>query len=1074
MGKFNNFEDLRKAKMNSYYALLESDDLGFLDQHTGFYPDPAHFIYELLQNAEDMNASQVTFQLHEDKLIFEHDGTKRDFNIEDIEAITSKGKSPKADDPTQIGKFGMGFKAVYVYTNTPEIHSGDFHFRIEHIIVPNNENVTDPVWIQNTKQDRHTQFIFPFDNPNKSADDAVKEIIEEGFNKLNETALLFLTHIRTIHYYLPDGSEGYVSIESKIQNIRFLYSITVKKPNTDKTVTYWARFSDDCPIMVNDKDSNSKAAKSFPVSIAYKLNKSETDIFTLDSSLVGKVCLFFPTEMDSLLHFHINAPFASTIARDVILSKGDEGEANEKLLSKLADLTTKSLHWLKKAKMLDYAAYSTLPALRDYDNQPNSRYRIFATRIKTEFENSELFITETDTYCGLTAALRASKDIKTVLPAQNIENLYGKYWIPTFLPANFSTDKERRLANFITQFSVAEYTIEDFINSLETDNTFFDELLSTQHDTEYFKTLYYLLSQSKDREVNRFYSFLSTTKPTRNEILQNVSFLLCEDGLLHSIKDSLYLRTDYKPKHYLKHPVYIKLSFKNTAQDRAIKQFLLSLGIKEMCEREDLIADVSGDNVPVDDMILKMMEIIEGYKNETINIKEFIDSPIFIAVNGDEKLYRVSAKECCWNSASAFFYQDTKYTLAQERYQVLGDDLSILQDIFSKLGGKIMPKIVESNDLSAYSFPLHHLLKTARERYDTCLKSTYTIDEFDWNKLNRIQEEGLTAEAKLLWDIIINCNEKDYLFTEYRPNWSATTQKLESTLVYYLKRIAWIPTTAGKYKRPYELTEEDLLDEYKYEQPSLLLTEISKKPNDAVEQLKNKGIQDENMIAFAGLDADVQERILAIAGQLQEQKRKTGKSLSELAATSDRVQSPEEDDDDDYGTFHKLKNTDKRKLKLEKEFDDREDLPTFIKKLRFVLEKPNTEEKTFVRNEYHAHCQLCGREGILTAKGKRYFEAINIFNTGKLADSLQIKLDLGWNTLCLCPNCAAKFKYSQLTISGLIEQVERIDVSAVQSAFIDVSITLEGKPTTIRFTPNHLLALQVAIKKIKEIENNEN
>ena len=135
-----------------------------------------------------------------------------------------------------------------------------------------------------------------------------------------------------------------------------------------------------------------------------------------------------------------------------------------------------------------------------------------------------------------------------------------------------------------------------------------------------------------------------------------------------------------------------------------------------------------------------------------------------------------------------------------------------------------------------------------------------------------------------------------------------------------------------------------------------------------------------------------------------------------------------------------------------------------------VLGKPNSDEKNFVRNEYGSRCQICNAEGILTAKGKRYFEAINIFNTGKLDDSLQIKLDLGWNTLSLCPNCAAKFKYSQLTISNLIEQVQNIDINSVQSDFFDISIKLENKPTTIHFTPKHLLALQVAIKKIKEIE----
>ena len=238
-----------------------------------------------------------------------------------------------------------------------------------------------------------------------------------------------------------------------------------------------------------------------------------------------------------------------------------------------------------------------------------------------------------------------------------------------------------------------------------------------------------------------------------------------------------------------------------------------------------------------------------------------------------------------------------------------------------------------------------------------------------------------------------------------------------------------------------------------------------------VEQLKSKGIEDENTLFLAGCDAEEQQLAREYIEKLRSQKQKNGKTLTELASTSDREQSPEEDDDDNFGEFYKPKNLDKRRLKLEKEFDDREEPQTSIKKLRFVLEKPATEEKIFVKNEYCSHCQICGEEGILTAKGKRYFEAINIFNTSKLDKDLQLNLGLGWNTLCLCPNCAAKFKYSQLTISSLIEQAQSINIDAAQSAFFDISISLEGKPTTIRFTPKHLLALQAAIKKIKEIES---
>lgn len=1052
MGKYQSFEELKNARLKAYIGMREGDVLGFLDQHTGFYPDPAHFIYELLQNAEDMEAKEVTFKLFSDKLIFEHNGTKRDFDLDDIDAITNKGKSPKANDPTQIGKFGMGFKAVYVYTNTPEIHSGKFDFRIKNIIIPDDEDVPK------LAREHFTQFIFPFDNPEKSANDAVKEIIEEGFYKLSETALLFLNHIETIQYYLPDGYEGNISIEHKISNIRFLDAITVKKPSEDKLITYWARFSDECPIMVKEKDSNNRAVKSFPVSIAYRLIK-KNDKFSLDSSLVGKVCLFFPTEMDSLLHFHINAPFASTVARDVILSKGEDGESNDKLISKLADLTAESLHWLKKAKMLDYAAYSTLPTLRDYTNQPNSRYKIFAIRIKEEFENSELFITDDGNYCSIGNIFNAAnKEIKTILPTEFVEKLYHKSWIPT-------VPSVTRIEYFIDQFDIEEYSIEDFINSLEKDNTFFDELFSKQKDKDYFRALYYQLSQSRERKQ---YSIFDS-KPSRKEILTNVSFVLCEDDNLHNLKEKLYLQTTYTPKHYIKNPLYVKILLKNTAQDRDIKQFLLSIGVQEMSELVDIGAGISSDNESV---LIVWLDILKQFEENPESLLQYKDQEIFLARKpNDSHIFRVCAKDCCWSKEVAFFYKD-KYVFAVDCYAEISKHLPQIKQIFIKLGGNVEPKIVEKYLDDDY--PLLSLLKRERERYDTCKRTDYGLAEFDWSKLRTLKSNSLIKEAQVLWQLVLKYNNPKILNIVYQANSSATVQNnLESSLVYYLKRIAWIPTSNGQFKCPYELSENDLLEDFKYERSSLLLDAIKSKPNDIVEQLKSKGIKDENTLFFAGCDSDEQALARKYIEKLRSQKKTTGKSLSELAATADREQSPEEDEDDNFGEFYKPKNLDKRRIKLEKEFDDRDEPQVPIKKLRFVLEKPGTEEKTFVKNEYHGHCQICGNEGILTSKGKRYFEAINIFNTGKLDESLQLNLGLGWNTLSLCPNCAAKFKYSQITISSLIEQVQHIDINDAQSSFFDISINLEGKSTTIRFTPKHLLALQVAIKKIKEIEKSD-
>ena len=95
-------------------------DRGIWNATVEKYADPSHFIFELLQNAEDAGASWVQFTLNPDCIHFEHNG--RPFDREDIEGITGIGNTTKLDDGHKIGCFGIGFKSVYVITERPEIH----------------------------------------------------------------------------------------------------------------------------------------------------------------------------------------------------------------------------------------------------------------------------------------------------------------------------------------------------------------------------------------------------------------------------------------------------------------------------------------------------------------------------------------------------------------------------------------------------------------------------------------------------------------------------------------------------------------------------------------------------------------------------------------------------------------------------------------------------------------------------------------------------------------------------------------------------------------------------------------
>ncbi len=187
----------------------EREDLArVLKKHRGIrkiveelYPDNAHFIYELLQNAEDTGATEVQFDLSVDRLSFEHNG--RPFELKDIEGITDVGEGTKADDDEKIGRFGVGFKAVFAYTETPHIWSPTFSFKISELVLPSEIAAK-------TRLGNKTRFEFPFNNPKKPVNAAYGEI-KAGLDSLHEMTLLFLNNIGTINWRIGDEVDKKIS-----------------------------------------------------------------------------------------------------------------------------------------------------------------------------------------------------------------------------------------------------------------------------------------------------------------------------------------------------------------------------------------------------------------------------------------------------------------------------------------------------------------------------------------------------------------------------------------------------------------------------------------------------------------------------------------------------------------------------------------------------------------------------------------------------------------------------------------------------------------------------------------------
>lgn len=126
------FDALRDIQLKLSASLQDPRLSGVNDVISNLYRDDAHFVYELLQNADDQGATCANFFLHKDELIFVHNAPKH-FTITDpathvadrdagrlgdvnsILSIASSSKTGRKDE-VPIGKFGLGFKSVFLYT----------------------------------------------------------------------------------------------------------------------------------------------------------------------------------------------------------------------------------------------------------------------------------------------------------------------------------------------------------------------------------------------------------------------------------------------------------------------------------------------------------------------------------------------------------------------------------------------------------------------------------------------------------------------------------------------------------------------------------------------------------------------------------------------------------------------------------------------------------------------------------------------------------------------------------------------------------------------------------------------
>lgn len=412
-----------------------------LERIIQLYTDKSHFIYELLQNAEDAGAKSIRFVQYDDRLEVFHDG--KPFTPENLQGLCDIGKSDKVDNLNQIGEFGVGFKSVFGICDKVRLYSVPSHYRTKDIdnAIPFAVEINDftrPGDIPEEEIERSytTKFVFPYTVGRTfsgfSTKEALNKAISAKLQNLGITTLLFMRNLELIEYEIAiDGLEveGQYLLEKKTINDHCLLvsalgisdggSSGIEK---DEVISY-LKFSRSI-----DKTSQRTVDIAFPVVV------DENGNYECQWPKDPHISVYFPTETESKLGFIVQGPYRTTPNRSSIPA---EDADNKRLANETALLLRSCLIELKNAGKLNMSFVKVLPlSARSFDNF-KLFYPLYET-VKTLFMNEAIIPCKNGGYTSAKyAKITRPEKLATLFTDHLLTQLIGDgnkyYWLPTYL-----------------------------------------------------------------------------------------------------------------------------------------------------------------------------------------------------------------------------------------------------------------------------------------------------------------------------------------------------------------------------------------------------------------------------------------------------------------------------------------------------------------------------------------------------------------------------------------------------------------------------------------------------------------
>lgn len=1096
MGKID-YQAIYARNKHGWYDMTE-DPQRYEALLAGHYSDSNHFVYELLQNAEDARASKVVIEYYGDKLVFYHDG--KPFDENDVKGVSSMLMGTKdRNDASTIGRFGMGFKSVFKYTYQPEIYSDDEAFRIESYLLPvempgawdfREEKIVLSYELENgsyyhpfVRAKHLTKFVIPFvkkDYNGNLVSVSGKEVCHK-LSSLNGEILLFLTHIKSL-YWVDKTTDHYARINlEKVDNDEHLITCRVEGTNFSgkEQINRYLKYKH---VFDHTEMANAE------VSVAYKVNSRANNINEIQGS---DICVYFPTRDNTTLPFLIHGSFETAVSREKLMKPS---KFNSDLFEQLGNLIADSLEDLKKREMITQVFIRRILLQAFRDEQINKTIPGLKEKVTEKFARTALLPSIHGEYKNV-------DELHIAIPFGMTDFCDSLLFRESFRKANnfvaFNNEKEANFTEYfnwlINDLDIKMFTLENWANGLiesgeqDVDRAEMNDLnlcyafLSSHREALYTSNLSYTRSGAYERMIKNII-------PRAWKLLRKAPIILNgEQRLVVAYKDgeaNIYRGSTSKYKSVVNSALVNHIMAKEFSHlfEEGFQiaefnnyQFIKEKVIKKYASDDENVM-FEDENHYEDEYVEDMKQII-AYMDEThdiagmqelvkdayiIKIKSSTDEEIFskpcevhadVSDEGvDLNVYYAeipydrdnlteNQEHSLWSLANTYSYNtDMRWSVDTEFYEQHGIAIKKLQQL-----GLLTSPMIEGTRVSEGIGDKYWI---ALGDYCPNIGFDGLLDNLIYIQLHSEEELAKQKSAEIM-KLLLYYTNKFKGGIRYRK----TSQRIESSeaslLKDYVRKFSWVITKDGSVMRICEISKHDLD------------TSIYGELLPAKEKYE--------ILGFKETEADSKADTFELVETLNKRDKKIllnqlAKELGMCVSEATDVQEGEEDTfnplewESTEFPIRRVRNMESLIYHVREQFfcADPIKYEPVLRKIRVT--KPKKIVQTYVQGMYTNDsnvkiCQMC-------KKPSEYVDATEIAN---------YDIELPQLNLCLCRNCSGKYKNIReankpefkVRMKNAIKQIDLHDGST------EFEIGLNSE-TSIFFTQTHLAELKAVFNLLDE------